>query len=408
MTELWISGGGLAGLATFIALKNICGIQANILESKSQLQGDTGTLIALWPNGLRALQAIDYSLYSEILETGCKIRAITSVRGTTESRMPVDYESKYGQPFLCIRWSTLHSLLAKRVPPSRIYLQHTTCQVHERNDRVIIETTTRKSDENSSNEDGEEKEAFVGRALIVADGVGSLIRKYVLNEVGMQHLIDPIYAGRMIVRAVLQPDELEKNSSASIPSLENESIFFFSADGKKVGSLSSLERGQMYWALTLDRPAIDYSIKHKQRLLEESEFSPALTQAIAATPADRIQARPLYEMQPVPRYAKGNVVLIGDAAHAVIPSLGQGANMAFEDALVLSQCIKNEDDNLASAFSSFEQKRTTRCGLVQEESIRAGKRSRQVKDEDVSTTPPFESYEKFLEYLLNFDPDRVE
>ncbi|GJQ08611.1 hypothetical protein GpartN1_g402.t1 [Galdieria partita] len=397
--DLWISGGGLAGLATCIALQNKCGIQANILEAKSQLQGDTGTLIALWPNGLRALQAIDSSLYQDILQTGCKIQYITSIRGTEESRIPAEYESKYGQPFICIRWSTLHSLLAKRVSRSQIYLQHATTEVHDKEDHVIIETQrTLSAKDACRNEDT--KEAFVGRALIVADGVRSLLRKYVLNE-NEKQLIDPIYTGRVIARAVLESDEL-KCLSISLP--QNESIFFFSSDGKKVGSLSSLEQGQFYWALTLPVPNMDscHDIQ-KQHLQQESEFSTPLMQVIAATPTERIQVRPLLEMQPLPRYAKGNVVLLGDAAHAVIPSLGQGANLAFEDALVLSCCMKNED-NLAKAFSSFEQKRLHRCQVIQEESSKAGKRARELKTNNSSSNPQvFESYEKFLEYMLEFD-----
>ncbi|GJD11999.1 6-hydroxynicotinate 3-monooxygenase [Galdieria sulphuraria] len=367
-TSFWISGGGLAGLATCIALQNICGIRANILEAKSQLEGDAGTLIALWPNGLRALQAIDQSLYQDILQTGCKIRQVRSIRETGETRVPDNCESKYGQPFICIRWSTLHSLLAKRVSHSQIYLQHTTTQVYDKENHVIVETKRTHSTQDMDRDDT--KEAFVGKALIVADGVRSLLRKYILNDDERQ-LIDPIYTGRVIARAVLNSDELKE---LSIPLPQNECIFFFSSDGKKVGSLSSLEQGQFYWALTLEIPTMDSSYLEKQSLQQESEFSIPLMQAIAATPAERIQIRPLLEMPPLPRYAKGNVVLIGDAAHAVIPSLGQGANIAFEDALVLSRCIKNED-NLEKAFSCYEERRLRRCQLIQEESSKAAIKS---------------------------------
>lgn len=248
--------------------------------------------------------------------------------------MPAEYESKYGQPFICIRWSTLHSLLARRISPSQVHLQQATQHVYDKEDHIIIETKRTHPGRDTNSDDP--KEAFVGRALIVADGVGSKLRKYVLNEDEM-HLLDPVHTGRVIARAVLKPDEWKYHS---VPCVRNESIFYFSRDGKKVASLSSLEQDQIYWALTLPMEEDAYLEKH--RLLEESAFSVPVTQAIVATPEDRIQTRPLLEMQPLPRYAKGNVVLIGDAAHAVIPSLGQGANIAFEDAIVLSRCIQNQ------------------------------------------------------------------
>jgi 2-polyprenyl-6-methoxyphenol hydroxylase-like FAD-dependent oxidoreductase len=72
---------------------------------------------------------------------------------------------------------------------------------------------------------------------------------------------------------------------------------------------------------------------------------------------------PIYDMPALPRWHKGRVVLLGDAAHAVGPHAGQGASMAIEDALVLAACLDAERDH-ERAFRRYEDLRRERIGLV--------------------------------------------
>jgi 2-polyprenyl-6-methoxyphenol hydroxylase-like FAD-dependent oxidoreductase len=67
------------------------------------------------------------------------------------------------------------------------------------------------------------------------------------------------------------------------------------------------------------------------------------------------------------------VLLIGDAAHATTPHLGQGAGMAIEDALVLSLELLG-DDPIESKLQRFMQRRFERCKYISERSILAGER----------------------------------
>ncbi|GAA2571761.1 FAD-dependent urate hydroxylase HpxO [Winogradskya consettensis] len=65
-------------------------------------------------------------------------------------------------------------------------------------------------------------------------------------------------------------------------------------------------------------------------------------------------------------YAKGSVLLVGDAAHATAPTLAQGAAMALEDAVVLGEVLKQSGGDVRSALSAFEDRRRQRCDLVRE------------------------------------------
>jgi len=65
---------------------------------------------------------------------------------------------------------------------------------------------------------------------------------------------------------------------------------------------------------------------------------------------------------------KGNAILIGDAAHATTPHLGQGAGMAIEDSLVLAEELSTQD-SVSNAFSAFMQRRAERCRYIVESSV---------------------------------------
>ena len=65
---------------------------------------------------------------------------------------------------------------------------------------------------------------------------------------------------------------------------------------------------------------------------------------------------------------RGRVVLIGDAVHATTPHLGQGAGMAIEDSIVLSEEL-SRNDSIEHAFQSFHERRFERCRYIVESSI---------------------------------------
>jgi 2-polyprenyl-6-methoxyphenol hydroxylase-like FAD-dependent oxidoreductase len=65
---------------------------------------------------------------------------------------------------------------------------------------------------------------------------------------------------------------------------------------------------------------------------------------------------------------QGRIILIGDAAHATTPHLGQGAGMAIEDSLVLAETLADES-TVVQAFAAFMQRREARCRYIVEKSV---------------------------------------
>ena len=74
-----------------------------------------------------------------------------------------------------------------------------------------------------------------------------------------------------------------------------------------------------------------------------------------------------YDVAPLHRWGKARVVLLGDAAHACTPNLGQGGGMALEDAAVLAKCIANESSAVV-ALRRYEDLRRQRTRHIQQRS----------------------------------------
>jgi 2-polyprenyl-6-methoxyphenol hydroxylase-like FAD-dependent oxidoreductase len=94
---------------------------------------------------------------------------------------------------------------------------------------------------------------------------------------------------------------------------------------------------------------------------------------IRATPR-MLTPWPTHDFPSIPRWHRGRMVIIGDAAHAVSPSSGQGASMAIEDAVELARCLRDAPD-VAEALTAYERLRRPRVEAV----VKEGRRTSQTK-----------------------------
>jgi salicylate hydroxylase len=99
----------------------------------------------------------------------------------------------------------------------------------------------------------------------------------------------------------------------------------------------------------------------------------SLTGVLQGIPGERWHRWALHTLAPLPHYARGRAVLIGDAAHPMLPYLAQGGGCALEDALVLARTLDTEDGDVARALAVFEAQRMARCRRVQQASVRQGR-----------------------------------
>src|SRR5262245_14528321 len=175
-----------------------------------------------------------------------------------------------------------------------------------------------------------------GDLLVGADGLSSLVRRAIADA--------PIrYAGYTAWRGVssvpVEPGRLTESWGV----------------GERFG-LVDIGRGRTYWFATKNAPEgePDEPRGRKAEIMWRfSGWHEPIAAVARAADESAILRNDVYYLEPLPRWSSGRVVLVGDAAHATTPGVGQGAAQAIEDAVVLADQLARDDD-LATALAEYE------------------------------------------------------
>jgi 2-polyprenyl-6-methoxyphenol hydroxylase-like FAD-dependent oxidoreductase len=134
--------------------------------------------------------------------------------------------------------------------------------------------------------------------------------------------------------------------------------------------------GRLYWFACLNSPEANNPVFRTYRVADLQRhfagFHAPVPQVLAATTDADLLWGDLFDLAPLANFAFGRVLLLGDAAHATTPNLGQGAGMAIEDAAVLARCLRHSPTNLPAAFQAFDQQRRPRTRRIVEQSRQLG------------------------------------
>ncbi|MBH8572963.1 FAD-dependent monooxygenase [Nostocaceae cyanobacterium CENA369] len=380
LKKVAIIGGGLGGLAVAIALHKQ-GINAQVYE-KARFLRSVGAGLSIVPNGLNSLEAIAPGISELLKNAGSQTQMLTLKKSTGEmiAQKSVALMEKYGQPMLQIRWSRLQEILAAALPPETIHLDYR-CIGFEQNDKGVEVYF-----------DG--RDPVQADLLIGADGLNSAVRQMLIGDG------DPRYAGRMSWRAVL------KYSHELLP--PNEVMSMTAPDGKIFGFFD-LGNGYMFWSaasLWQDESIIntgDAKSRVQEKFLNWAEPVPAI---LEVTDTKDIVERPICDRPPLENWSQGRVTLLGDAAHPMVPLLGQGANTAFEDAWELSQHLCHAP-SIETALANYENSRKPRTQIIQIRNAVQANRSYKA-DSETYLRGMMEkaqiSDREFEEWLYNYKP----
>lgn len=344
MTNITIIGGGIAGLATAIALKNI-GINAMVFEAAPEIK-EVGAGLGLGANAIKAFQIL--GIGEEVINAGRflpsftlynkKGRAIT----TTDS---VSVSKKYGLDNFTIHRAQLHQLLLSKIDPARIQTNKKVKHITQNKNNCIIHFT-----------DGT---TYVTDYIIVADGIHSPVRKQLLPGSKIR------YAGYTCWRAVIDNTELQLNECSET----------WGSNGRF--GIVPLAHNKIYWFACINAPANNNKMKQYKiddLLHQFKDYHHDIVTVLQETKNEHLIWSDIIDLEPINQYAFDNIVLIGDAAHATTPNLGQGACQAIEDAVILADEIKKNND-ITIAFRQFEKRRLKRTHLIINTSYQIGKMS---------------------------------
>jgi 2-polyprenyl-6-methoxyphenol hydroxylase-like FAD-dependent oxidoreductase len=330
-----VVGGGIGGLAAAVALRRV-GWRVTVLERAPGF-GEIGAGITLFSNGLRCLDAI--GLGEAVRGSGLPMLAIgmRTAAGRWLSRIDgagADLESRMGTTAVVVHRAELHTILREAMPAEALLAGVVTTGIRGGTDGGPAQVCFRHRDH----------DALLDAELVVgADGVHSWVRAQRWPAAPA-----PVYSGSTTWRAVTAP------SPAAVTEM---SLSW--GQGTEFGVMPLLD-GRTYWyaAANADEgqrnPDELHALRHRFGTWHEP-----IPAVLAHTPAQAVLRHDIYRLPKLDSYHRGSVVLLGDAAHAMTPNLGQGGGQALEDAIVLAAAVSRTRD-LTAALARYDHERRAR------------------------------------------------
>jgi 2-polyprenyl-6-methoxyphenol hydroxylase-like FAD-dependent oxidoreductase len=338
-------GGGIGGLTLAIALQRR-GYSVTLYEQAGDIR-PVGAGLVLAANAMKAFAAL--GIDKDILDSGKMLRSLLIKDETGAVLTATDAESvskKFGAASnFAIHRADLHHVLSQHIEPGTIVLGKV-CKHFEQTPIGISLLF----------EDGS---VALADYIIASDGIHSIFRKQLVEN------STPRYAGYTCWRAVID------NVPAKVNRDETSETW---GPGARFG-IVPLAHDRLYWFACVNAPFNSTQMRqsgvHELRQYFKAFHEP-IQDILQSTTDDQLIWGDIVDLRPLNRFAFDNIVLMGDAAHATTPNMGQGACMAVEDAVILSNCMANHDD-FAVSFREFESKRLMRTRKITTGSWRIGR-----------------------------------
>ncbi|SCL41853.1 salicylate hydroxylase [Micromonospora pallida] len=340
-----VVGAGIAGLALAAALRR-AGIDCHVYEQAERLT-EVGAGVQVAPNATRLLHQL--GLREQLRAVAVAPQAIEMRRwddGRILQRTPLGSlcRQRFGAPYYALHRADLHAGLLSLVPPDRVHLGARLVAVTQRADEARLHLA-----------DG----TTVAADLVVgADGIHSIVRDQIVAD-------RPRYSGQTIYRGLVPADRVPFLLTEPRVRLwlgpDQHLVCYPVSSGRQVSfgaTVSASDWRAESWSARGD--VADLAAAY-------AGWHPDVARLIGA--AGTVNRWALHDRDSIDRLSSGRVVVIGDAAHPMLPFQAQGANQAIEDAVVLALCLADAGpDDLDAALRRYERIRLPRTTRIQQQS----------------------------------------
>lgn len=337
--KILIAGGGIGGMSAALALLKR-GFEVEVYEQAPEL-GEVGAGVQISPNGARALDAL--GVFDHLRAASCAPKRKEFRLWNTGKAWPMfdlgeSAIDRYGYPYLTIYRPDLLSALVdgvKAIAPNSIHLDATVTgfEQDETGVRLILSDGT----------------VATGDALIGADGVKSTVREQLWGDDAPKFY--GLVAWRSVIPMEALPDHLQAMVGSTWIGPGGHMVNYPLRGGKLMNMIGTIERDDWQvesWRVegSKEECARDFAGWHED------------VQTLIQT-APTLMKWAFMERKPRQTWGQGRVSLLGDACHATLPFLAQGAVMSIEDGVILGRCLESFDD-VETALQRYEGARVER------------------------------------------------
>jgi salicylate hydroxylase len=334
-----IVGAGIGGLTLALTLREL-GVRAEVYERAPELR-EVGAAVALSANGTRHLERL--GLDEALAAVSATPTELVYRHGVTGERIAAHevgsgYRDRFGGAFYGLHRVDFQRVLGTAWGGEHLHLGSRVTGVAERDGETVLELA-----------DGETVTADV---VVGADGVHSTVRRFVAGDEDRA-----VYSGTRGFRGLVPIEDLPRLPDPGAIQFwmgEGAHLLHYPIVGGVMNFLAVVE-GPAEW--TAEGWTAD--MEPGGNLAAFRGWHPAVLEMVRAMTIPQWWG--LFSHLPLRRWSRGGVVLLGDAAHAMLPHHGQGANQTIEDAVALAGCLT---DGRPDPLLRYERLRKARTRTV--------------------------------------------
>ena len=342
--QVVIVGAGVGGLCAAIALRR-SGLEVVVLEQATAMR-EVGAGILLWPNAMRVLQRLEVGAAVEDAGTAAADAALRSSRGASLGAGPAEKDvARVDAPTVVVHRGLLQSILLAALDQHILRLGAKCVGVSQDAEGVTVSLA------DGSTEHGD--------LVVGADGLNSQVRTVLVGDG------PPRYSGYTAWRGIVPLDRSLADRLRTGESWGRGCLFGVAMlGGSQAYWWASARTGERVGGSTAEEKA---AVERRFKIWHEP-----IPDLIDATLEQAIVRSCQYDRPPLRRWSEGRVGLLGDAAHPMLASLGQGACQAIEDAAALGDAVGASSD-VTLALRAYGARRAPPAAAVVRRSHRVAR-----------------------------------